>query len=53
MNCNQSGCIFTVKTAKLSREDGEAIDQKELIEGCQLLLDHDRKTYPVTLIRII
>ena len=35
---------------KLSREDGEAIDQKELIGDYQL---HDRESYPVTLICII
>ena len=54
VKCNQSGRRFTVKVDELSTLDGEPVDVgNDLKESCQLLLDYDKKCYPVTVIRTV
>lgn len=35
----------------LSCDDGEAITENDLLEGSQLLMDHNKKSWPVTVIK--
>ena len=53
MKCNQSGKHFKVKTVALSTADSEPLTlMKELEKGTQLLLDINKKSYPVTVIKV-
>lgn len=45
--------MFTVKVATLSREDGESLTELDLTPGNQLLMEMNKKSYPISVIKII
>ena len=54
VKCNQSGKLFKVKIAALSNPDLEPITtMAELEKGTQLLLEFNKKSYPVTVLKTI
>ena len=52
VKCNQTGEHFFAKLEALSREDTMQITMEELNEGAQLLMKHNKKSYPVTILKI-
>lgn len=53
MKCNQTGKLFRVKVTALSRVDEECMTLDDLAEGSQLLMMNNKKSYPVSVQKII
>ena len=53
MKCNQTGKLFRVKVTALSRVDEECMTLDDLAEGSQLLMINNKKSYPVSVQKII
>ena len=53
MKCNQTGKVFKVKVAALTRCDDGNMTMDDLTEGFQLLMIMNKKSYPVTVQKII
>lgn len=53
VKCNQTGKVFKVDSTALTRGDNESMTMDDLVEGSQLLLQMNKKSYPVTVRRII
>lgn len=53
VKCNQSGKLFNVKVEVLSREDMEPLGETDLYKGSQLLMEMKKKSYPVTVEKVI
>ena len=53
MKCNQSGQVFKATVDSLSLEDGQPLSEEALKCGNQVLLDVDKKSYHVTVMKII
>ena len=51
VKCNQTGKVFKVKVASLSRVDDGNMSADDLAEGSQLLMNMNRKEYPVTVLK--
>ena len=51
VKCNQTGKVFKVKVASLSRVDDGNMSAEDLAEGSQLLMNMNRKEYPVTVLK--
>ena len=47
---NQTGKVLKTKLSFLSKEDFGLLTLDDLAEGSQLILDMDKKSYPVTVI---
>lgn len=52
VKCNQSGKIIKTKITSLSNEEGDYLTAADLVPGSQLILDCDKKSYPVTVIKV-
>ena len=46
MKCNQTGKVFKVKVAALTRCDDSNMTMEDLAEGSQLLMVMNKKSYP-------
>ena len=53
MQCNQMGKEHKVRITSLSREDGQPVTISDLMEGKELLLDYNKKSYGVTVLKIV
>ena len=53
MKCNQLGKLFQVKVTALSRSDDECLTMDDLAESSQLLMTSNKKSYPVTVLKVI
>lgn len=53
MKCNQSGQIYKAKVTSLCTEDMNSITAADLIEGKQLMMDYNKKSYPVTVMKVV
>ena len=53
VKCNQTGKVFKVNSTALTRGVNENMTMADLVEGSQLLLQTNKKSYPVTVWRII
>ena len=53
MKCNQTGKVIKVKVAALTRCDDGNMTLGDLTEGSQLLMIMNKKSYPVTVQKII
>lgn len=53
MKCNQTGKVFKVKVAALTRCDDSNMTMDDLAEGSQLLMIMNKKSYPITVQKII
>ena len=51
VKCNQTGKVFKVKVTSLSRVDDGNMSVEDLAEGSQLLMNMNRKEYPVTVLK--
>lgn len=51
VKCNQTGKVFKVKVTSLSRVDDGNMSAEDLAEGSQLLMNMNRKEYPVTVLK--
>lgn len=52
VKCNQSGKVFKTKITSLSTEEGDYLTAADLVAGNELIMDYDKKSYPVTVIKI-
>lgn len=52
VKCNQTGTTHKVEVTELSREDGEPLTKSCITKGNQLLMEKDKKSYPVTIVKI-
>ena len=53
VKCNQTGKFFKVKVTVLSRNDDDCLTIEDLVEGSQLLMTANKKSYPVTVQKVI
>lgn len=53
MKCNQTGKVFKVKVAALTRCDDSNMTMEDLAEGSQLLMVMNKKSYPITVQKVI
>ena len=53
VKCNQTGKIIKAKLTSLSREDTESLTASDLKKGSQLLLESNKKSYPVTVQKVV
>ena len=53
VKCNQTGKLFKVKVTVLSRNDDDCLTIEDLVEGSQLLMTANKKSYPVTVQKVI
>ena len=53
MKCNQMGKLFRVKVTALSRNDDECMTLDDLTEGTQLLMTNNKKSYPVSVQKVV
>ena len=53
VKCNQTGKLFNVKVTALCKEDGDPVQRDNLVVGAQLIMTLNKKSYPVTLQKII
>ena len=53
MKCNQTGKLFRVKVTVLSRVDKECLTQDDLAEGSQLVMTNNKKSYPVSVQKVV
>lgn len=54
VKCNQTGKIFKEKVSTLSREDlQEPLTAADFLRGSQLLMDINKKSYPVTVQKVV
>ena len=51
VKCNQTGKVFKVKVTSLSRVDDGNMSAEDLAEGSLLLMNMNRKEYPVTVLK--
>ncbi len=52
VKCNQSGKYYKTSFDMLSTDDGKSLTETDLEPNAQLLMDHNAKSYPVTVDRI-
>ena len=52
VQCNQTGKMIKSDVQALSREDGQPLSGDNLKKGVQLLLECNKKSYPVTVIKV-
>ena len=50
VRCAQFGKCITAKVCELSNLDGDPVSKHELVTGASLLLEVNKKSYPVTFI---
>lgn len=50
--CNQTNKKFKVDASVLSRDDGEPLTEDDVTMGSQLLMEYNKKSWPVTVIKI-
>lgn len=53
VKCNQSGLVFKTSVDSLSLEDGEPLTDEDLKPGSQVLADWNKKSYIVTVMKIV
>ena len=53
VKCNQSGKLHKANVQDLSLENGQSITEKHLAKGSEVLYEHNKKCYPVTVIKVI
>lgn len=52
VKCNQTNKKFKVDASVLSRENGEPLTEADLVVGGQLLMDYNKKSWPVSVMKI-
>lgn len=52
VKCNQTGTIHKVKIYFLSKTDDSELCHEDMKAGNELIMDFDKKSYPVTTIKI-
>ena len=52
VRCNQTNKKFKVDVTVLSSANGEPLNSNHLKESSQLLMDYNRKSWPVTVIKV-
>lgn len=52
VKCNQTNKKFKVDVSSLSREDGEPLTEDDIAPEKQLLMEHNKKSWPVTVIKV-
>lgn len=52
VKCNQSGKIYKASVKDLSLEDGQAISEEHLEKGTEVLYEYNKRSYPVTVIKV-
>ena len=52
VKCNQTNKKFKVDTSTLSCDDGEPLTEDDLVKGSQLLMELDKKSWPVTVLKV-
>ena len=53
VKCNQTGKVYKVKVTALARTDEEDMTMDDLVQGSQLLLTLNKKSYPVTVQKVV
>ena len=53
VQCNQTGKTHKVKIASLSQEDLEQLKASDLTRGSQIMMEYNKKSYPVTVQKVI
>ena len=53
VSCNQTGKEFKVRVSALSRSDDEDLTKDDLVPNSQLLLTLHKKSYPVSVIKVV
>jgi hypothetical protein len=52
VKCNQTGKVLKASVKALSLENGQAISESDLKKGAELLLDYNKKSFPVTILQV-